>query len=394
MNVWIITMAFPASSETFASNEVLALCRAGAEVSVHNLRPCRADTADLVVERKLTNLTITHNSWQATLEGLRIGFSQPRLCAALFKWVVSHTWQRPNHLIRSLILLPRSLEMYDKIKQASPDVVHLYWSHYPSLVGYLVQEKLPDILVSISFVAHDVNEQYACTDLVARRADFVHTITTTNIPAIARLGIARDRISVFYHGVNFQQIPASTPKIPFKIVTAGRLIPEKGFEDTLQVFYRVKQRWQNASLVILGRGSHQENLERLARSLGIADAVEFRGHISHDLVFAEMASAEVFLFLSKFSAERLPNVVKEAMVCRCLSVVTHTPGIEELICSGKQGYVVEPGDIESAAELLNKAFANPTEKAAIIANAYHHVTTNFDLDQIIQNLYQKWQKNL
>lgn len=391
MKVWIITMAFPAPSETFASNEVLALGRVGTEVSVHSLRPPHLQAASLIAERGLAKLKITHNSWSATLAGLRVGFTQPRLFTDVLAWIVRSTWNSPKHLIRSLILLPRSLELYNKIQSGNPDVVHLYWSHYPSLVGYLVQTKLPHILVSISFVAHDIYaENYACSRVVARRADFIHTVTAANIPAIESLGISRERISVFYHGINLRQIPVPTQKIPLRIITVGRLVPGKGFEETLQVFSRVLQQWSNASLVILGDGSEREKLEQLANSLGIAHAVSFRGHVSHDVVFQEMAVSEIFLFMSE--AERLPNVVKEAMACRCLCVITKTPGIEELIQPYRQGYVIPQGDIETPAKLISTAFASPTKTFDMVECAYEHVTTYFDTDRIIMNLKQHWQK--
>ena len=81
--------------------------------------------------------------------------------------------------------------------------------------------------------------------------------------------------------------------------------------------------------------------ERLARALGIRESVEFRGQVTYDSVLAALASAEVLLFLSRHEAERLPNVVKEAMASRCICIVSRTPGIEELIPNGRIGFIVE-----------------------------------------------------
>ncbi len=387
-------MAFPVPSETFASNDVLALCRAGVEVSVHSLRPPQPKAATLVIERELNQFKITHNSLRSSLRGLWIGSSQMGLLCRTMVWLVSNVWKNPNHLLRSLILLPRSFDLYHQICHARPDVVHLYWSHYPSLVGYLVQKTCPTIAVSISFVAHDIVEKYACTTSVARQADLIQTITAANVPAIQKLGIDPARILLSYHGVNLRHIPPAHQKIQRRIVTVGRLIPEKGFEEVLRIFSQVRLQWEDASLVVLGDGPDRENLERLAHQLGIFDAVSFRGHVSHDLVFKEMAIAEVFLFMSQYNAERLPNVVKEAMACRCLSVVTHTPGIEELMGHGVQGYVVPPGDLETATKHINDVFANPTQTAGMVDQACQHVMTNFDLDRIIQVLAQHWQQKV
>lgn len=387
-------MAFPVPSETFASNEVLALHRAGADVSIHCLRPVHANADQLLIERGLTTLQITHNSLRASLQGLWIGFKKPKLILAFLSWVFQHTWKYPSDFIKSLILVPRTLDIFELINQKNPDVVHLYWSHYPSLLAHLVQTYRPDIVVSLSFIAYDLTAEYACTAPVTCQARLVQTVTKANFSAIEKLGISQNQISLCYQGVNFRQIPARKPKILRRIISVGRLVPEKGFEDTLRIFSLVLSKWHDASLVILGDGSDRERLEKLAQSLGIAHAVSFCGHVCHDQVFEEMATAEIFLFMSKYVSERLPNVVKEAMACYCLPIVTETPGIEELIYHGQNGYIVTQGNINTAAEIINEAFANPLKNQQVVEAAYSHVRANFDIDQQIQNLRDRWQKAL
>lgn len=397
MTAWIITMAFPDPSETFACNDVLALERAGVKVDVHCLRPQHRLFSQLVLERGVTGISITHNSIINTLHGLWIGLAQPHLLFDFVGWIIKHTWKRPINLVKSLILMPRSIQIFDSIQQQRPEIVHLYWSHFPALVGYLVQRKLPEICVSMAFVAHDVydaefdsNDSYSGP--VARNADLIQSITAANIPAIEKYGIVKENILLSYHGVDFSKVPARKAKIKHRIVTAGRLIPDKGFDDVLKIFSRILKNWPDASLVILGDGSERKSLEALANSLQISHAVDFRGFVAHDEIFAEMAIAEVFLFMSK--AERLPNVVKEAMACHCLCVTSYTPGIEELIIDQMYGYVVSQEDTESAAIRVQEIFSNPEKADYMTEIAYQHLITHFNLDQIIEDLRNQWRRLL
>ncbi|MEA5571820.1 glycosyltransferase family 4 protein [Calothrix sp. UHCC 0171] len=399
MEVWIITMIFPGISETFASNDVHTMRNAGLKVAIHGLRPTPKLFSKLVVERGISDIWTTHNSLIYSLQGLWIGCKNPLILIDFMVWIFKHSWKRPINLFKSLILVPRSLQIYDSARQHNPDIVHLYWSHFPSLVGYLIQNYLPKTVVTISFVAHDIyNSEFQSQDSytgdVARNADLVHTITADNIPAIEKYGIPKEQILLSYHGIDFRKIPEKKAKIKRRIVTAGRLIPEKGFSDTLKAFKQVLEQYPDASLIVLGDGPERKNLQALAQSLNISHAVDFRGFVTHNEIFQEMALAEIFLFMSFYKAERLPNVVKEAIACQCLCVISHTPGIEELISDKVHGYIVPQHDIDTAAKLIQQAFSNPEQMNQINEAAYQHLRKNFDIEQIIAELQQRWFKLL
>jgi colanic acid/amylovoran biosynthesis glycosyltransferase len=397
LKVWIITMAFPHPSETFACNDVLALRRAGVKVEVHGLRPPHYLFPKLITEQGVSKIRITHNSIRKSLEGLWVGLTHPLLLMNFTLWILKHAWKRPLNLFKSLILIPRSLQLFDTIQREKPDIIYLYWSHFPSLVGHLVQSRLPQVGVAISFVAHDVyypefDSKDSYTRSVARHADVVQTITMANIPNIERYGIPKENILLCYHGVDFNKIPLKKKKIKRRIVTAGRLIPEKGFEDVLVAFSQVLKLWPDASLVVLGDGPERQRLENLADSLAISHAVQFRGFVPHSEIFDEMAVAEVFLFMSQ--AERLPNVVKEAIACHCLCVVSHTPGIEELIQDQTHGYIIQQRDRDRATTAIHQVFSHPEKMVTMTELASQSLKAKFDLDIIIKKMMQNWQTAL
>jgi colanic acid/amylovoran biosynthesis glycosyltransferase len=350
MKVAYITMQFPRSSETFASNDVRKLAGRGVAVSVHALRPPAPECERLLRERRLERVPVRHNSVASSLSGLLVAGLRPRLLFGALSWLLRVTWRRPRHLLRSLALLPRSLAIFADLERERPDVVHIYWGHYPALVGYLVQRHLPEVALSMSLAAYDLHMRFGGTGEVARRAHAVRTLARENVAVIAEtFGVPEERIHLIYDGVDtrrIQRLVEGVSRVRHRIVTAGRLLAFKGVAEVVETFAQVRRVHPGATLVILGDGPERHRLEARVRELGLEEAVCFRGHVSQEAVFEEMAQAEVFLFLSR--SERLPNVVKEAMLCGCLCVTTATVGIREVVPDDRYGYVVPVGDVPAA----------------------------------------------
>ncbi len=76
----------------------------------------------------------------------------------------------------------------------------------------------------------------------------------------------------------------------------GRLIHWKGVRLTLDVLaHPLARDWH---LTFVGEGPERAELERLAHELGVADRVEFTGHLPRDEVLAGYATADALLFPS------------------------------------------------------------------------------------------------
>ncbi|WP_232225145.1 glycosyltransferase family 4 protein [Dactylococcopsis salina] len=387
-------MAFPVPSETFISNDVKALQSIGVNISVHTLRPMRKDFNRLVKERGLYSLEITHNSIASSFRGLSRGIFKPKILFSLIAFLFSKTWFSPIQLFKSLLLLPRVLDIFFNICKKKPDIVHLSWGHYPCLVGYLVQQWLPEACLSIFLGAYDLVNWHKCTPEVIKKADLVFTHAKVNKSKIFELGAKN--IEVVYRGINlnyFQKYKIDIDKkIPKRFITAGRLIPQKGFDDVILAFEKIAERFSDASLVILGDGPELKKLKKLCNDKRLSPFVMFYGHVEHEKVLEEMAKAEIFILMSKYDGERLPNVIKEAIASKCLCVTTQTLGIEELVEHEQHGYIVPQGDYTSAANYLNQILNNPQKINGMRKLAYHHLLCKFDLNVNMMRYRDLWQK--
>lgn len=122
-------------------------------------------------------------------------------------------------------------------------------------------------------------------DVVTR---FIANSNATRQQALAKNPrlIPGDRISVLYNGVDvdaFDKAYARTEGRPkdsrFVIGSAGRLEVEKGHHMLLRLGKRLVDAGLDCSLAIAGGGELRDRLGDMAKRLGIADRVDFRGFL-------------------------------------------------------------------------------------------------------------------
>lgn len=392
LSVAVVTMLFPSPSETFISARLQTLTERGARVRVHALRARHPSAEALVEQRRLSAIPTQHNSVARSVRGVWHALSRPCSLAAVLRHAALPSWRKPKQFVRTLMYLPRAFDVLADLERDPPDVVHLAWGHYPSLVGMMVQRSLPQVATSVSLIAYDLTMEFAGTVAASRHADLVRTQALVNVPLISRFtGLPPEQIGIVYDGVDVGKIEAlagDVARVPGRILTAGRLVTAKGMVEAMQAFALVAKEIEHATFRVLGEGPLKPTLERLAASLGIADRVTFLGHVAHERVIQEMAAAESFLFMTH--RERLPNVIKEAMACGSVCITTRTIGIEELVEDGVTGFLVDQGAIEDAARIAIAVANGRLDTITMRDAARRHVERRFDHDDNVKRLLSMW----
>lgn len=93
------------------------------------------------------------------------------------------------------------------------------------------------------------------------------------------------------------------------IVSAGRLIPEKGFDVLIKSFAKITNENPEISLVILGEGSERSTLESLILDLNLSKKVTLFGHVNN--VYPYFNKAKICVVSS--IREGFPNVLLQMM---------------------------------------------------------------------------------
>ena len=139
----------------------------------------------------------------------------------------------------------------------------------------------------------------------------------------------------------------TTPVVGF----AGRLVPKKGVDVLLRAIALLRERMPEVRLIVAGDGPERIGLERLARELGIRDAVEFAGHLAQDEMERALGTAWVQAVPSRWE-EPFGLVAAEAMMRGTAVVASAGGGLAEQVVPGETGELVPSGDAGALAAAL------------------------------------------
>ena len=136
------------------------------------------------------------------------------------------------------------------------------------------------------------------------------------------------------------------------ILSVSRLIPKKQPEFLLEAFRRVREQ-QRCTLLLVGSGPLQEQLERRVHDDGIPNVV-FGGFVNQTEVAKAYAVADIFALASRLH-ETWGVVVNEAMNFALPVVVSDRVGsARDLVRDGVNGYVADATDVSTWVDRLSR----------------------------------------
>ena len=218
-------------------------------------------------------------------------------------------------------------------------------------------------------------------NITARKADIVFVM---NDSVQKQLKIKTEKIqklpSVGSESIDF--IPTRTDK-SFTVISIGRFVPLKGFDITIRSFaafyYKLSEEDQSyAQLILVGKGSFENQLKNLVKELGIEHAITFIDWIERDRLFKIYQKAKVFLFPSH---EGAGMVVSEALSFGLPVLCFDNCGPGEFIdesCGFKIPYKSYEKAVDGFAEKLCHLFHDRLLLSALSANAVVRHRENFD----------------
>jgi glycosyltransferase involved in cell wall biosynthesis len=152
----------------------------------------------------------------------------------------------------------------------------------------------------------------------------------------ARLGIEPDKIRLIRNGAEPLPVGASRPEIVGSplVCTVGRLDRLKGHHRLIAAMPDLLELAPKAHLAVVGRGSYEPTLRRLASRLGVEHAVTFTSFeaTQRQELGALVRSSDVVALMSDFEAH--PVAVMEAVALGRKVVVADTSGLSELATEG------------------------------------------------------------
>ncbi len=391
LKIAYIFMAYPVPTQPFAVSDVEALAEAGHEVTAYALRGpvSGGGHAAMIAEHELRLAPGSHPGLRTVLAAI-----DPRnldILGFLLGEILRGGVLRPAALVKTLALVPRLVELGARMRRDPPDVLHAFWGHLPSLMVLLAARFFPGTHRSMFLGAYDLTSHFfALTPRAANIADSVWTHAEENVDVLIGKGVPAERITVARRGVPLDLDDDAPGEVsPGTIASAAFFQPEKNLDAVLRAFAELHSRQPETRLRLIGDGPERGRLEALAQTLGVPDAVVFTGHLSRRRLFAELRRADIFLFLSTKVSERLPNVVKEAMLAGCYPIVSRTSGIEDLVRVGETGEIADDLSASAVAARLRRALDDPGRRE-IGQAAAAHIRRQFSTAALMKPYAARW----
>lgn len=180
--------------------------------------------------------------------------------------------------------------------------------------------------------------------------------------------------------------PRSRSREPFTFLAVAALRRKKGLDLLLKAFGAAYGDSGDAvQLRIAGGGPLADELEQLARRLGVEDRVDFLGELSRRDVRREMWEANVAVLPSR--VETFGVVVIEAMATGLPVLATRCGGPEEIV-TRDTGWLVEPEDVRALAEGLRAAREGTPRLADAAEEIRWHVRSRYGESAVTSRLQE------
>lgn len=186
--------------------------------------------------------------------------------------------------------------------------------------------------------------------------------------ALARYGVARDRIAVVEPGTDRAAPARGSTEGPLHLLCVAALIPRKGHEILVRALGTIPERnWRLTCAGSVRRDpATVERLRKGVRAAGLEDRVLLVGELDETKLAACYDDADVFVLPTFY--EGYGMAVAEALA-RALPVIsTATGAIPDLVADGA-GLLVRPGDSEALAAALSRVLGDAHLRAQLAEGA-------------------------
>ena len=166
------------------------------------------------------------------------------------------------------------------------------------------------------------------------------------------------------------------------LVYAGQIVRGKGVDALLRAMARVRLPFE---LAILGDGNHRKTCEKLARRLGLADRVHFRGFVPQTELRRDYSEASAAV-ISSLWPEPIATVGLEVMRHGLPIVAFDAGGIRDWLTDGFNGFLVPWNDIDAYARRVEQLLADKPLARSLGANGRKFVSEHYDFDRYLNDL--------
>lgn len=293
------------------------------------------------------------------------------------------------------------LELRDMIRAEAPLIVHTH-SSKAGILGRLAARLAGVPVIVHTFHGFGFHERqlpllkrfYIILEkLCALFSDALIFVSSANMDYARDYNLcAGGQCSLIRSGIPLKDYPAvsdraakrrelGVPEDAIFTVNLGNFKPQKNPGHFIAAAKRLAGSHPDTVFMLVGGGENLEAARREASEAGLERRLFFPGW--RDDSAAILAAADIFALTSLW--EGLPRSLVEAIKTGLPSVCYKTDGVADILYDGKNGYAVEPGDLDTFCLRLKELIEKPALRAEMAARAAATDLSEFDIDNMVRS---------
>src|SRR6476659_3795582 len=364
MRLGYLYSRYPVISQTFCDAEMLALERRGIELVNGSVYPPLTSLRHEYIGR--LRAPVHYAPPQEILRIVERGAKTGR------KWPHDLVEQHDGKYgpgAKAELRARNALYFGEFFDRSGVDHVHVHFANRAAHTALFLKE-ISGIPFSITAHGQDFMKDLGSDDLlreICAAAEFVAAETDYSRDLLRqRCPDSAAKIHRVYNGVDLDRFPVPRScngnRIP-RIVSVGRLVAFKGFDDLIDACTELARRRIDFVCDIIGDGPLRETLQAKIEQLDLSSRVNLLGSLSQDAVLEKLQAAYIFALASttdvKGATDVFPTVILEAMASERPVVSTRLAGIPELVVDGETGPLISAGDSTALAQALEQLLRDP-----------------------------------
>jgi len=296
----------------------------------------------------------------------------------------------PRSLLRSALALR---ELIDRIR---PDIINAH--AYSTVLVAHAARRFARHRPPLTFTLHaPVRHQsyYVMGPTLNHLVDDLSAVCAFSRRQLYEHGLPQGRGTVLYNGIDqtwlapldaIEARPVVGSRSPIRAGVLARLIEAKGVQSLIEALALLKAKGDHRyTLEVAGDGPYRGELERLARTHGLADRVTFQGRRDDAAAFLD----GIDLYILPSYAEAFPVSILEAMARGIPVLSSAVGGVPEVVTEGRTGYMFPTRHVPALVRALERIADEPEKTAAVRREARALVEAKYLTEHMV-NGYERW----
>ncbi len=293
--------------------------------------------------------------------------------------------------------------MYKIAKNIRPEIIiscNRNSSFIARLICFLYKPKF-NIYIAYGFYFHDYQNKlifflsYILEKFLSLNTNL--TLSQSNKDTMVALKFKSNKniIKTIYNGIDTNlfnknsfadHIKINKSKKLFYLITSGRLVKNKGFQDLIYALNEIiNKKIFNIRLIIIGGNikqdilNYENTLKEIVTNLNLSDYVKFTGYT--DNVARELSIGDLYVLPSY--REGFPTSIIEAMSSSLPIIATNIRGCNECVEENVNGFLYKKKDIKSLTNKILQIYNNSELQEKFSKNSRSLALKHYKIDKYI-----------